>query len=180
MVETSLCLLLCSLIGRPSNAIKNLPLLFIDDRGLPFLSFTRFALTGLPSYPRRPNTPKLTSEQADALDTIQFLAEKNAVEVAQEKGDIFFINNRTVLHARDRIYDPPSESQRHLMRLCLRDTEYGRPIPEDLKRRWGDIFDRNQHKDGKWMLSKENTASFVSNSKFDFAFPNDETSGSHG
>ena len=153
--------------------------MFFDDGG-PFLSFTRFALTGLPSYPRGPNAPELTAEQADALDTIQYLAEKNAVEVEQEKGDILLVNNRTVLHARDKIQDPDDESQRHLMRLCLRDTEYGRQIPSDLKRRWGDIFDNNQHKDGKWMLTKENHASFVSNSKFDSAFPGDETTGSHG
>ena len=88
------------------------------------------------------------------------------------------INNRAVLHARDRIQD--LDSRRHLICLCLRDTEYGRPIPEDLKRRWGDIFDGDQHKDGKWMLEKENDAAFVSNSRFDQAFPNDETCMSHG
>lgn len=154
--------------------------MFIDDHGLPFLSFTRFALTGLPTYPRSPDAPKLRPEQADALDTIQFLADKNAVEVAQEKGDIFLVNNRAVLHSRDKILDSSDDSQRHLMRLCLRDTTYGRPIPKDLKRRWGDIFDNDQHKDGKWMLSKENDPSFVSNSKFDSTFTNDETGGSHG
>ena len=171
--------MLIEVLTRPNRDVKNLPLMFSDD-GLPFLSFTRFALTGLPSYPRGPDAPKLSPEQADALDTIQFLAEKNAVEVKQEKGDIFLINNRSVLHARDKIQDPSDKSRRHLIRLCLRDTEYGRPIPPDLKRRWGDIFDNHQHKDGRWMLSKEHGASFVSNSKFDAAFTNDETSGSHG
>lgn len=163
----------------PIKATKILPLMFVDDGG-PFLCFTRFALTGLPSYPRGPDAPKLTPEQADALDTVQYFAEKNAVEIEQEKGDILLVNNRAVLHARDKIQDACDESDRHLMRLCLRDTEYGRRIPDDLKRRWGDLFDNHQHKDGKWMLSKEHHASFVSNSKFDSAFPWDETSGSHG
>lgn len=154
--------------------------MFKDDQGLPFLSFTRFALTGLPTYPRGADSPQLSPEQADALDTIQYLAEKHCVEVEQEKGDIFIVNNRAALHARDKIQDSPDCSRRHLMRLCLRDTQYGRPIPSDLKRRWGDIFDNNQQKDGKWMLSKEHDPSFVSNSRFDSAFPNDETTGSHG
>jgi hypothetical protein len=154
--------------------------MFQDDRGTPFLSFTRFALTGLPTYPRSPSSPELSAEQADALDTIQYIAEKHAVEVAQEKGDMFFINNRTVLHARDKIHDSADQTRRHLMRLCLRDTEFGRPIPEDLKRRWGDIFDGGQSKDGKWMLCKENSASFVSNKAFDSALGYDETTGSHG
>jgi hypothetical protein len=114
------------------------------------------------------------------LDTVQYLADKFAVEVEHEKGDILFVNNRAALHARDKIQDAPECSRRHLIRLCLRDTEYGRLIPEDLKRRWGDIFDNNQHKYGKWMLNKENDLSFVSNSKFDSAFSNDETTGSHG
>jgi hypothetical protein len=167
-------------VNRPSHAIKYLPLMFQDDEGLPFLSFTRFAVTGLPSYPRSPDSPKLSAEQADALDTIQFLADKYAVEVSQEKGDMFFINNRTILHARDKILDRSEESRRHLLRLCLRDTEYGRPIPDDLKRRWGDIFDGDQHRNGKWMLCKENTASFVSSKAFDSALGHDETTGSHG
>ena len=163
----------------PTGATKYLPLLFLEA-GTPFVSFTRFALTGLPSYPRGANAPTLTPEQADALDTLQFLAEKHAVEVEQEKGDIFLINNRTVLHARDKIRDTAEDSRRHLMRLCLRDTEFGRPIPADLKRRWGGIFDGNECKIGKWMLQKEHDASFVSNSRFDSSFSNDETSGSHG
>ncbi|MCJ1340496.1 hypothetical protein MMC09_005792 [Bachmanniomyces sp. S44760] len=89
-------------------------------------------------------------------------------------------NNRAVLHSQDKIEDSPDESQCHLVRLCLRDTAYGRPIPEDLKRRWGNIFDNGQHKDVKWMLSKENDPSFVSNRIFDSAFTNDETTQSHG
>lgn len=154
--------------------------MFLDYRNIPFVSFTRFALTGLPSYPRAAYASKLTPEQADALDTTQYLAEKFAVEIEQEKGDILLVNNRAALHARDKIQDADEDSRRHLIRLCLRDTEYGRPIPEDLRKRWGNIFDGNQHKDSKWMLRKENNISFVSNSKFDSAFQNDETGGSHG
>jgi hypothetical protein len=153
--------------------------MFIEG-GDPFVSFTRFALTGLPSYPRGPNTPQLTPEQADALDTLQFLADKYAVEAEQEKGDIFLVNNRAVLHARDKIRDAADGSRRHLMRLCLRDTEFGRPIPDDLKRRWGDIFDGNDCKNGQWTLTKEHGASFVSNSRFDAAFTDETITGSHG
>lgn len=102
------------------------------------------------------------------------------MEVEQEKGDIFLVNNRATLQERDKIQDAPECSRRHLIRLCLRDTEYGRPIPEDFKRCWGDIFDNDQHKHCKWMMDKENDLSFVSNSKFDSAFSNDETGGNHG
>ncbi|KAK8016863.1 hypothetical protein PG993_015052 [Apiospora rasikravindrae] len=164
----------------PTKAVKYLPLMFQNPDEAPFLSFTRFALTGLPTYPRGPDSPELSPEQADALDTLQYLAEKHAVEIEQEKGDILLLNNRDVLHARDRIEDSPDTSQRHLLRLCLRDTEYGRPIPEDLKRRWGDIFDNDQNEHGKWVIDKDHDSSFVSSSKFDALFTNDETTGSHG
>ncbi|KAI1500272.1 hypothetical protein F5X99DRAFT_410263 [Biscogniauxia marginata] len=164
----------------PTKKTKFLPLLFRDHEDLPFVSFTRFALTGLPTYPRHSSTPKLRPDQADALDTIQYLAERYAVEIKQEKGDIFLLNNRAALHARDRIQDPPGSSRRHLMRLCLRDSEYGRLIPEDLKRRWGDIFDGDQQKQGRWALTKEHGLNFISNSRFDSSFTNDETTGSHG
>jgi hypothetical protein len=165
---------------RPSDEVKRLPLLFFDDLGHPFLSFTRFALTGLPTYPRSANAPRLSPEQADALDTLQYFAERAAVEVSQERGDIFLVNNRDVLHARDQILDTPGDPGRHLLRLCLRDSEYGRPIPSDLQRRWGDCFDRDVQANGKWLLSREHDAAFVSNQEFDSAFPADETTGSHG
>ncbi|KAJ8132881.1 hypothetical protein O1611_g749 [Lasiodiplodia mahajangana] len=164
----------------PTKKTKFLPLLFKEEDGTPFVSFTRFALTGLPTYPRHPSSPQLTPSQADALDTIQYLADKYAVTIEQEEGDILLLNNRAALHARDRIQDPPGSSQRHLMRLCLRDSEYGRPIPEDLKRRWGDIFDADQQKHGRWAVTKEHDPNFISNEQFDSSFTNDETTGSHG
>ena len=114
------------------------------------------------------------------MDTLQYLANKHAVEVEQEKGDLLFINNRAILHARDKICDPPGESQRHLIRLCLRDSEYGDVIPEDLKKRWGDIFDGDQQRTGQWTLEKKHDARFVSNKQFDSAFGDETGTGSHG
>ena len=51
------------------------------------------------------------------------------------KGDIQFLNNYVVVHARHTFTDwPESERQRYLLRLWLNDVE-GRPIPEDRKER---------------------------------------------
>lgn len=167
------------------QTVKYLPLLFIDDKGVPFLNYTRFALTGLPTYPRSAHILDLSMEQQDALDTVEFLARKHALRVTHHKGDMLFLNNRAALHARGKILDrgPTTttttgghgdDGGRHLIRLCLRDSEFGRSIPSALRNRWGDVFDAGQRETGKWTLEKKHDRNFVSNSKFDSLY-NDET-----
>jgi hypothetical protein len=165
--------------SRAIKTTKYLPLMFIDDQNQPFLNFTRFALTGLPTYPKSSHIPDMSDEQADALDTIEYLASANAVHVQQQDGDMLFLNNRGALHARGKILDDPQVAKRHLLRLCLRDSEYGRSIPAALKKRWGDIFDNDQHKTGNWVLTKTHDAAFISSKQFDALFQDETSVNSH-
>jgi hypothetical protein len=151
-----------------------------NDGVAPFFNFTRFGLTGLPSNPRPAHAPKLSDEQADALDTLQYFADANKVLIRQCKGDILLLNNRAALHARAKIMDKPGDGKRHLMRLCLRDSEYGHIIPEGLQRRWGEIYDLPERQNGKWTLTKMHDRSFISNKIFNESFANEETTNSHG
>jgi len=118
---------------------KYLPLLYLDEMGLPFPNFVRFALTGLPTYKRSSHIPDLTLEQQDALDSIEFFASKNAVDISYQKGDMVFLNNWNFLHARAQIHESQgySRPRKHLLRLTLSDSEYRRNIPASLKSRWG-------------------------------------------
>lgn len=54
---------------------------------------------------RPPEGSKLTEAQLEALRVLNELAEKHALSIPAERGDILFINNLGVLHKRDSYVD---------------------------------------------------------------------------
>lgn len=67
----------------------------------------------------RESTP-LTTLQTDALNCLERLTYELAFEFTLEPGEIYLINNYTVLHARTAFDDwPELERKRHLLRLWL-------------------------------------------------------------
>jgi hypothetical protein len=71
---------------------------------------------------RHPQVPRLTPEQTELLDLIDAIAENPAfhVEMRLEPGEINYLKNNAVLHARTEFvdFDEP-ERKRHLVRLWL-------------------------------------------------------------
>lgn len=68
------------------------------------------------------DAPRLTNEQLAALDLVEeVMADPRlALEMKFERGDIQFLNNTTVLHARNAFVDHDTpELRRHLLRLWL-------------------------------------------------------------
>ncbi|KAI2607811.1 Clavaminate synthase-like protein [Hypoxylon sp. NC1633] len=92
-------------------------------------------------HPRARNSviPNLTAEQQAALAILQKAAEKHQVQLDTQPGDIVFINNLGLLHARESYGDSDSSS-RHLVRLWLRNTELGWAIPPSMKMPWDAVF----------------------------------------
>lgn len=70
-------------------------------------TFTWFS--GFLEIPRRTNIPPITEAQAEALDTIHFIAEKNNLGMNFQKGDIQYINNLGLFHGRDGFTDDPEK-----------------------------------------------------------------------
>ncbi|KAI1344191.1 TfdA family taurine catabolism dioxygenase TauD [Xylariaceae sp. FL0016] len=103
------------------------------------LQYGRRYFVGFGALPRNPMIPPITEAQAEALDTIHFLGEKFALNTHFQKGDIQYVNNLAVFHARDGFRDTP-EKQRHLMRLWLRDPELAWQTPEVLQWRWDELY----------------------------------------
>ncbi len=71
---------------------------------------------------RHPQVPRLTPEQAQLLDLIDEIAEDPAfhVEMRLEPGEINYLKNNAVLHARTEYVDfDEAECKRHLLRLWL-------------------------------------------------------------
>jgi hypothetical protein len=56
-------------------------------------------------------------------------ASRHAVKLDQTRGDILFLNNLAILHAREAYEDSESKS-RHVLRLYIRDPVQTWPTPE--------------------------------------------------
>ncbi|KAH7319716.1 hypothetical protein B0I35DRAFT_352800 [Stachybotrys elegans] len=104
------------------------------------LQYARRYFVGFGALPRSADIPPITEAQAEALDTLHFLGAKFCVSTDFQKGDMQYINNLAVFHAREGFVDTP-EKQRHLVRLWLRDPEYAWETPAELRDRWTELYD---------------------------------------
>ena len=90
---------------------------------------------------RHSHVAPLTTEQVDALNLIDELAASGDLRLDIDflPGDIQFLHNHQILHARTSYEDwPEPERRRHMLRLWL-STEDGRSLPADFEARYGKI-----------------------------------------
>ncbi|KAI0451765.1 Clavaminate synthase-like protein [Xylaria acuta] len=83
--------------------------------------------------------PDLLPAQKEALALLQQTATAQQIRLPACQGDMVFINNWGVLHARDS-YQDDSTATRHLVRLWLRNEELGWEIPKSMKTPWEASF----------------------------------------
>ena len=92
---------------------------------------------------------ELTTTQVQALETLSRLAEEHCVRVAAQPGDILFLNNWALVHARDSYIDGNLHTSRHLVRLWLHNSELGWDIPASMRVPWeaafGSLNDNDLH-----------------------------------
>src|SRR5215471_3311102 len=87
------------------------------------------------------DVPPLTSQQIEALDLFDSLANDPALHLLMEfrSGDVQLVHNHTLLHDRTAFEDwPEPERKRHLLRLWLAPQE-ARPLPMAFAERYGSI-----------------------------------------
>ncbi|KAL7619802.1 hypothetical protein AAE478_010347 [Parahypoxylon ruwenzoriense] len=130
--------------GNPEQRYTSRPLMYYQpatestpERVL--LQYARRSFVGFGALPRSPDIPPITEAQAEALDTLHFLGEKFCVDTYFQKGDIQYVNNMALFHARDG-FTNAGDKQRHLLRLWLRDSENAWETPEPLKARWTQLY----------------------------------------
>jgi hypothetical protein len=85
--------------------------------------------------------PRLMPMQIEALDMADQLANSDELRLDMDfrPGDIQFLHNHQILHARTAYEDwPESERKRHLLRLWLAPPD-GRPLPPGFQERYGNI-----------------------------------------
>ncbi|MCG8451246.1 MAG: TauD/TfdA family dioxygenase, partial [Pirellulales bacterium] len=86
-----------------------------------------------------PATPRMTEAQWRALDLLAELAQELCLEMRLEPGDIQFLNNHVIYHARTPFEDDPAAGLTRLLYrvwLCM---PGNRPLPEDHAVLWRDV-----------------------------------------
>ncbi|KAF5330692.1 hypothetical protein D9619_006049 [Psilocybe cf. subviscida] len=114
------------------------PVLYYEG-GHVVIQYSRRHFTGYGLQKRSSNIPPITEAQAEALDAVHFLAEKFALGLNFQKGDIQYINSMGLLHARDAFKDS-EEHTRHLIRLWLRNDTLAWPTPKPLQGIWQRLY----------------------------------------
>ncbi|KAJ5082533.1 hypothetical protein N7532_011576 [Penicillium argentinense] len=103
------------------------------------IQYARRYFTGFKAQPRSTDIPPITEAQAEALDALHFLAEKHRASLGFHKGDVQYVNNLSIFHARNGFKDGPGK-ERHLLRLWLRDPENAWDTPKPLQHRWDTVY----------------------------------------
>jgi Taurine catabolism dioxygenase TauD, TfdA family len=89
--------------------------------------FVQHGRTYIDSAQRFPEVPRLTSQQIEAMELVDKLADNDRFRLDMDfrPGDIQFLNNRVILHSRTDFidFDEPGR-KRHLLRLWLRTPAY--------------------------------------------------------
>jgi hypothetical protein len=100
-----------------------------------------YARRYIESARRFPEVPPLTSQQVEALDLFDELANDPRIGMQMEfhPGDMQWVHNHTMLHDRTAFDDwPEPENKRHLLRLWLA-VPGARPLPPVYAQRFGKI-----------------------------------------
>jgi hypothetical protein len=85
--------------------------------------------TYLHTAQRFENLPRFTDVQREALAAVEGIAEEFCLEMPFEVGDLQFLHNHVIMHARTAYEDFREEDKkRHLLRIWLA-TPSGRPLP---------------------------------------------------
>lgn len=71
------------------------------------------------------------------------MAAANAIPLPMGKGDMVFINDMAILHARESFSEGGTYLQRHLLKLYLRDPEQNWPVPPTARDAWAKIYGSN-------------------------------------
>ncbi|KAI8876338.1 Clavaminate synthase-like protein [Backusella circina FSU 941] len=120
------------------------PLLFHVDNKL-IIQYARRNFTGFGKNPRREDIPPISEAQAEALDALHYTAEKYNLGVDFQKGDIQYINNLSIFHARDG-YTDSEKNQRHLLRLWLH-PDGAWKLPSQLESTWDTLYHKEREEE---------------------------------
>jgi hypothetical protein len=123
------------------------PTLFLA-RGKPICQLVKAPLLGSPRIQRDPSMPKVSDKQMYAMHVIQDLAKRFSAKLDRKQGDIQFINNLSIMHAREAYQGTNGKaSTRHLLRMFLRDPENAWDKPARFRNNFDNPFASGRHQE---------------------------------
>lgn len=111
------------------------------SKGKPMCQLVKAPLLGTPSIPRNPSMPTVSVEQKHAMQVVGELAKRFCAKLDRKQGDIQFINNLSIMHAREAYHGAKGKpSTRHLLRMFLRDPDNAWDKPARYRNNFDDPF----------------------------------------
>jgi len=102
-------------------------------QGKLMFSFAKAFLIGSQWDKRLPGGKQISAAQHHAIRILEAKFEEHRFELPRRQGDIVFINNLSILHARASYIDDAASNQcRHVVSLMLRDSERAWQQPPDI------------------------------------------------
>lgn len=116
------------------------PTLFFS-KGRPMCQLVKAPLLGTPLIQRDASMPVVSKKQLHALHAVEELAKRFCTKLGRQQGDIQFINNLSIMHARGAYRGTDGKpSSRHLLRMFLRDPENAWDKPAQFRNNFDDPF----------------------------------------
>lgn len=111
------------------------------SKGKPICQLVKAPLLGTPLIKRDPRMPAVSTKQLRAMAAVEELAKRFCVELDRKQGDIQFINNLSIMHARQAFRGANGKpSTRHLLRMFLRDSMNAWEKPARYRHNFDDPF----------------------------------------
>jgi hypothetical protein len=88
---------------------------------------------------KTPGIEPLSAKQLEALDMVLKLADEYSLKIHTQSGDMLFINNLSIMHARSAFQDQKG-ARRHLLRMWIHNDELGWKLPQELQGSFDLIF----------------------------------------
>ncbi|KAI8305329.1 hypothetical protein K4K61_005391 [Colletotrichum sp. SAR11_59] len=122
--------------GIPDDGVH----LIHNKDGRLFLNFSTRTFIGYGEMPDRDaDYPPLSFEEQEAFAGWQWVADEYSLKTDLEVGDIEWVNNLHLQHAR-RGFTEDITNPRHLIRIWLSDSEHSPELPEDIERKFNAMF----------------------------------------
>ena len=138
----------------PTNPSFTRPLLLEQD-GKVICNYRIRPFLGTPGYPRNAELGPLPAHQEEALDVVGKIADELCLKFEFQTGDIQFLNNLSILHAREAFRHAEGDKiRRHLLRLVQMDDELGWHLPPVMREATDKMFDHGPE-DEKFIWSPE-------------------------
>jgi hypothetical protein len=100
---------------------------------------SHYSRTFVEAGQRRPEAPRVSAAQWEALDMLSDLADELCFEMAFAPGDIQFVNNHVIYHARGEFEDDAEAGRDRLLLRLWMAMPNSRALPPGHEVLWGDI-----------------------------------------